>query len=142
MQPGGAVELLGEVIARGWENFTARPTGSLNLRFLIQPALAMFLGIRAGLNDARTGRRPYLWAAVTCHGRRWDLLKDALNGLRMPLLVAALLDAIYQTVTHQGIYMLELLFTVVLLALVPYSVVRGLANRFARLRLRWRRSET
>lgn len=136
------MELLAEMIARGWENFTARPTGSLNLRFLIQPALAMFLGIRAGLIDAQAGRRPYLWAAVTCHGHRWELLKDALKGLRMPLLVAALLDSIYQTVTHEAIYLLELLFTVLLLALVPYSVVRGLANRFARLRLRWRRSET
>ncbi len=136
------MELLAEMIARGWDNFTARPTGSLNLRFFIQPALAAFLGIRAGLKDARAGRTPYLWATVTGHGRRWALLKDALKDLRTPLLIAALLDAIYQSITHEAIYLFELLFTIMLLAFVPYTIVRGIVNRLARLRLRWRRSET
>ena len=136
------MELLAEMIARSWDNFTARPTGSLNLRFFIQPALAAFLGIRAGLKDARAGRAPYLWATVTGHGHRWALLKDALKDLRTPLLIAALLDAIYQSITHEAIYLFELLFTIALLALVPYSIVRGIVNRLANLRLRWRRSES
>ena len=136
------MDLLAELIARGWENFTARPSGSLSLRFYIQPVLAAFLGLRAGLKDARSGQPPYLWATVTRHGHRWAMLKDALKDLRMPLLLAALLDAIYQSIAHKGIYLLELLFTIVLLALVPYVIVRPIVNRLATLRLRWRRSHT
>jgi hypothetical protein len=136
------MDLLAEIIARGWDNFIARPTGSLNLRFFIQPALAAFLGMRAGLKDARSGQAPFLWATVTRHGHRWALLKDALNDLRMPLLVAAALDALYQIIVHQYIYFLELLFTILLLAFVPYVIARAIVNRLATLRLRWRRSGT
>jgi hypothetical protein len=79
---------------------------------------------------------------VTRHGHRWALLKDALNDLRMPLLVAAALDALYQIIVHQYIYFLELLFTILLLAFVPYVIARAIVNRLATLRLRWRRSGT
>ena len=46
-----------------------------------------------------------------------------------PFLVSAVLDAIYQLITHRFIYPLELLFTATLLALVPYLILRGPVNR-------------
>ena len=50
----------------------------------------------------------------------------------MPFFVSIALDIIYQIIVHQFIYPLELLFTATLLALVPYFVLRGPANRVAR----------
>jgi hypothetical protein len=50
-----------------------------------------------------------------------------------PLLVAIVLDCIYQLVTVRFIYPLELLFTATLLALIPYIVSPGPFNRIARL---------
>src|SRR5438477_12740315 len=54
-----------DMVARGWENFVARPRGPLNLRFIIQPTLASIIALRAGLKDANAGRPAYLWAVFT-----------------------------------------------------------------------------
>jgi hypothetical protein len=32
-----------DMVARGWENLLARPTGNLNLRFILQPTIAAAL---------------------------------------------------------------------------------------------------
>ena len=61
---------------------------------------------------------------------------------RRPFLVAIALDAVYQIITVQFIYPLELLFTATLLALAPYAVLRGPINRLARLFLTGSRPPT
>lgn len=121
-----------ETVLRGWEGFLGRPAGPLNVRFLIQPALASLLAVRAGLEDARARRPAFLWAAVTHRPRRRALLIGALRDLRMPLCLATALDVVYQVVVHRGVYAVELVFTVAVLALVPYVLVRGPTNRVAR----------
>jgi hypothetical protein len=122
-----------EMIARGWENFLTRPEGPINFRFLIQPTLASIIAIRAGLKDAKMGRPPYLWDALTNSAYRGELLRGGWKDMRTPFLIAATLDAVYQTIEHQAIYLFELLFTATLLALVPYVILRGPVNRIARL---------
>jgi hypothetical protein len=122
-----------DMISRGWDNFLARPTGTLNLRFILQPTMAGLLAFRAGLQDARQGRRGYLWALMTDRQRRVQLLHEGWRGARTPFLVAIVLDCVYQLVTHRFIYPLELLFTATLLALVPYALLRGPFNRLARI---------
>ena len=69
-----AMSMITDMIARGWENFLARPTGSLNLRFILQPTIATIIAVRAGMKDAREGRPAYLWAAFTNSEHRWQLL--------------------------------------------------------------------
>jgi hypothetical protein len=108
-----------DMIGRGWDNFLARPKGSLNLRFIVQPTIAGLLALRAGIQDARQGRRGYLWALLSNSERRLQLLHEGWRGARTPFLVAIVLDCIYQLVTVQFIYPLELLFTATLLALIP-----------------------
>ena len=49
------MSVLLEMIGRGWENFLARPNGSLSLRFYVQPTMASLLALRAGIEDARQG---------------------------------------------------------------------------------------
>jgi hypothetical protein len=130
------MSLITEVIERGWENFTARPSGPLSFRFIIQPLLASIIAIRAGLSDAREGRPPYLWRALTDKAYRGELLRGGWKDMRTPILVSASLDAVYQVIVHRGIYLLELLFTATLLALLPYVILRGPVNRLARRFLR------
>jgi hypothetical protein len=122
-----------DMVSRGWENFLARPNGPLNLRFILQPTMAGLLALRAGIQDAREGRQGYLWAMLTDSQRRFQLLHEGWRGARTPFLVAIALDCVYQLVTQRFIYPLELLFTATLLALVPYALLRGPFNRFARL---------
>jgi hypothetical protein len=122
-----------DAIARGWENFIARPDGPLNVRFLIQPAMAITIAVRAGLKDAREGRPAYLWKVFTNPAHRRDLLRGGWKDARRLFLLSVILDAIYQIFVHQSVYVFELLFTATLLALVPYLVLRGPVNRLARL---------
>ncbi|MGH9460385.1 MAG: hypothetical protein ACRD1X_04155, partial [Vicinamibacteria bacterium] len=113
-----------EAIARGWENFIARPDGPLNIRFLLQPAVAISIAVRAGLKDAREGRPAYLWEVFTNPAHRRDLLQGAWQDGRRLFLISVILDVIYQIIVHRYIYVFELLFTATLLALVPYFVLR------------------
>jgi len=53
--------------------------------------------------------------------------------MRMPLFVSAALDAIYQVFEHQGIYFFEMVFTAIVLAAVPYVLVRASASRAAQV---------
>ena len=129
----GAMSVLLEMIGRGWENFLARPNGSLSLRFYIQPTMASLLALRAGIEDARQGRQGYLWAILTRPERRLQLLHEGWRGAMTPFLLALVLDCIYQIMTIRFVYPLELLFTATLLALVPYALLRGPFNRLARL---------
>ena len=93
-----------DMIGRGWDNFLARPKGSLNLRFIVQPTIAGLLALRAGIQDARQGRQGYLWAILSKPERRLQLLHEGWRGARTPLLVAIVLDCIYQLVTVQFVY--------------------------------------
>ena len=58
------MSILLEMLGRGWDNFLARPSASLSLRFYIQPTMAGLLALRAGIQDAREGRQGYLWAML------------------------------------------------------------------------------
>jgi hypothetical protein len=129
---GSATSAIADIVVRGWENFLARPEGPLNLRFVLQPTIATIMALRAGLKDAREGRPAYLWAAFTSPECRSQLLHGGWKDMRTMFLISASLDAVYQVMVHRGIYLLELLFTATLLALVPYLVLRGPVNRVAR----------
>ena len=95
------MSMIVDMVARGWDNFIARPTGSLNLRFVIQPTIAPILAVRAGLRDARASRPAYLWAAITNPDYRWQLLHSGWKEMATPFLVAATLDAVYQLITQR-----------------------------------------
>jgi hypothetical protein len=127
------MSFLSETIGRGWDNFLARPDGPLSLRFYVQPTMAGLLALRSGIQDAREGRKGYLWALLANPGRRLQLLHEGWRGAMTPFLVAILLDAVYQLMTVRFVYPLELLFTGTVLALIPYALLRGPFNRLARL---------
>jgi hypothetical protein len=127
-----AMSTVSDMIVRGWTNFVARPQGALSFRFILQPTIAAILALRTGYKDAAQNRPAYLWAAITEPAYRSQLLHGGWKDMRTPFLISATLDAIYQLVTHRFIYPLELLFTATLLALVPYLILRGPANRVAR----------
>lgn len=128
--------MLQDVLARGWADFVGRLDGPMHFRFIVQPLVAMLLGVRAGLRDARAGEPPFLSAVARLPERRRERMMSALGDLTTVLIVAAVLDAAYQLVVHRGIYLFELLLTVAVLALVPYALVRGPAARLVAWRQR------
>lgn len=129
-------------LARIWENLGGRIDGPLSFRLTLQPVMAIFFAIRAGLKDARRGRPAYFWTILTCADERRALLHEGWKDVMKVFLLALVLDVVYQLIVFRWLYPLELLIVAVLLACVPYLLVRGPANRiatFLRLRDRPRR---
>jgi hypothetical protein len=104
----------------------------MSFRFLIQPAVAIFFAVRAGLKDARQNEPPFLWAVLSNTGSRRKRLRQIWMDVGTVFIVALILDSIYQIIVHAGIFTLELLITATVLALVPYALSRGLVTRIAR----------
>lgn len=124
---------MNEIVVRLWHNITARLTGPMNLRLIIQPTVATILAVRAGLRDAHQNRPAFLWVVLRNSAHRRDLLRQGRKYVGKVFFVAVILDVIYQLIVHRGVYLLELLITAVTLAIVPYVLLRGPISRIARM---------
>jgi hypothetical protein len=124
---------MNDIFARIWENLNARLTGPMNFRFIIQPTVAMILAIRAGLRDAHQNRPAFLWAVLWNPAHRAKLLREGWKDVGKVFLLAAILDGIYQLIVHRGVYILELLITALVLAVIPYVLFRGPISRIAKM---------
>ena len=113
----------------------AEPSGTpVRFRLIFQPLMAALVAIRHGLKDARTGRSPYFWTVLRDPRRRVKRLNEGLNGTARIILLALAMDTIYQVIVLKWFYPTEAVGVAVLLAFVPYLVIRGPAARLAR---RW-----
>lgn len=121
-----------DTIARLFNDILGRLDGPLHFRFFLQPAMAIFFAIRDGLRDAREGRPAYFWSLFSEPALRRDLLRDGWKSISKVFIIAAVLDLIYQLIVLRWFYPLETLLVAVLLALVPYLLVRGAVNRIKR----------
>jgi len=110
-----------------------RIAGPGAFRFVVQPLVATFLGTRDGVRDARAGREPYLRTLLLRRSERRALLRSALLSISNLILIAILLDAIFQWVIFRRVYPAAALLIGPLLICVPYSVARSLANRGAKI---------
>jgi hypothetical protein len=120
-----------DVLARIWEDLGGRVGGPLSFRLLLQPLVAMVLAIRAGLEDARTGRPAYLWSIATSSDHRRELLREGWKAVAKVFVIAVIIDAVYQVMVFRWVYPGELLIVAFLLACVPYLLIRGPANLIA-----------
>jgi hypothetical protein len=126
-----------EMFSRGWGDLIARDSGPLHLRLILQPLVAVAFATRGGWRDAAQGRGPFFWRLVGEPSRRRELLRELWRDVGKLFLVAVVLDVVYQLVVLHWFYPVQTLIVAVALAIVPYLMVRGLANRIAtRLRPR------
>ncbi|HEU0052535.1 MAG TPA: hypothetical protein VFQ39_05130 [Longimicrobium sp.] len=121
-----------DLIARIGEDLVLRLHGPLTFRFVFQPAMAVILAVRAGLADARAERPAYLWAVLTNREHRREIVRGGWQDVAKIFLLAVVLDVIYQLIAFHRLYPLEVLIVAFILAVVPYSLVRGPVNRIAR----------
>ncbi len=110
----------------------ARVSGPMKFRLLLQPCMAAFFAVRAGLADAKAGKPPYFWGLVSDQGQRADMLKDGWKSVGRIFILALVLDAVYQIIVIRFIYPGEMIIVAFVLAIVPYLILRGLVTRVAR----------
>jgi hypothetical protein len=122
-----------DILARIAENLVGRMHGPLTLRLLLQPAVAIFFAVRAGLRDAREDRPPYFWALLYNADHRRAMLRDGWHDVSKVFVIAIILDIIYQVLVVRWVYPGETLIVAAILALVPYLLFRGAVTRVMRL---------
>jgi hypothetical protein len=120
---------LNDAVARIWENLGGRVSGPLSFRLILQPMMAAILATRAGIQDARAGRPPYLWTILMNAHDRAELLREGWKAVARIFALAVIMDVPYQMLELRWVYPIELLIVAVLLACVPYVLVRGLVSR-------------
>jgi hypothetical protein len=121
-----------EYFARIWEMLIGRVGGPLTLRLFLQPTVAAIFAIRAGLRDAREGRAPYFfWAVFTNRARRPELFRLVWRDVGKVFSVAFILDVIYELKVYRWVYPGQALIVAVVLAIVPYLLIRGPVTRIA-----------
>ena len=116
------------------EGFEARITGPGKGRFVLQPLVAIALGTRDGIADAKHGKPPYYIRILFTSEPTLDLLKTSLKRIGTPLALGIVLDMILQWVIFQSVLLLPAILAGAILVALPYSLARGLSNRVAR---RW-----
>lgn len=122
-----------DLFSRGWDELIARDSGPLHVRLVLQPLVATILAIRSGLNDAREGRPLFFWALALEPEQRRPLLRHLWKDVGKLFVFACVLDVVYQLLVLRWVYPLQTVIVATVLAILPYLVFRGLANRMGRI---------
>jgi len=116
------------------EDIPKRLAGPGRFRFLFQPMIAILLGVRSGLADARKGRPPYLYGVLFHTGVRRELVRSGFESVANLLMMGILLDSLFQWVLIGASYPGAALIVGPALIVLPYSIARALSNRLVRAR--------
>ena len=120
-------------LSRILTDLMGRLTGPLTLRLYLQPGMAVLFAVRDGLKDAKAGRPPFLWTVFSSAENRPALIRDGWKSIGRVFVLAIVLDLIYQFRVFRWVYPVETLDVALILAVLPYALLRGPVNRLARL---------
>ena len=118
-----------EFLTHTFQDLVGRAYGPMNIRLVIQPLIAGFLAIRAGLRDARAGNPPYFWALAFDPEHRHELLRQGWKDIAKIFVAALVLDLIYQVIALHEIRFGQALPVAILLAVIPYLLLRAPVTR-------------
>jgi hypothetical protein len=126
----------GRIYLFSWEflaDLPARLTGPGRLRFILQPATAIILGLRGGLADARAGRPPYVMGLLLDPLHRREYVRTGLTNIRDLIAVGIVLDVVAQFLIFRQVHPGAALLIGPVLITAPYAFARAVANRVARM---------
>lgn len=125
-----------DYLHRFFTDLVARSDGPMTFRFYLQPTMAFIAALHDGIKDARIGREPY-WVHFARSDRQGRIASwhESVTAVTRVLLLGVVMDVIYQfRVFGKFEYPLETFVIAVVLAFVPYILLRGPVARIAR---RW-----
>ena len=130
------------IIQRYFEDLYGRVTGPLTFRLILQPGMALFFAIRDGLRDARAENPAYFWALFTGSENRVELIRSGWRSIARVFILAIIMDVIYQIIVFRWFYPFETGLVAIVLAVIPYLLMRGTINRIAHRTRRWEHKRT
>ena len=123
-----------EFFARVWTDLISRVQGPMHARLLVQPLVACIFAVRSGMRDVREHKPPFFWSQAFLPDNRDNLRRQAWKDIGKLLIVIVILDVIYQFIRLHMIYPGEAIIVALLLAVIPYMVVRSAVTRIAGLK--------
>ncbi|MBV6477703.1 MAG: hypothetical protein HGGPFJEG_00446 [Ignavibacteria bacterium] len=118
-----------EFFIRFFENLGLKLHGPMKFRFILQPLVALFFAIKAGLRDSKKGSAPFVPGLIKEKEQRRTLLKQSWTDVGKVFIFALIMDIVFQLIVLKTIYPAEAVLTAILLAFIPYFIFRGPANR-------------
>jgi len=115
------------------DDLPKRLKGPGRLRFILQPLVAIVLGIRGGRADAAAGRPPYVKGVLFDSQHRKELLRSGLAAIRDLVAMGIIMDSVSQYLIYGEVHPGAALLVGPVLITVPYTVSRALARRLAML---------
>lgn len=115
-----------------WRDLTGRGLfgGKFQVRLFLQPLVALVVGARLGVRDAKQGKEdPFFMSLVRGKQDRWPLLKQGIRDAIVPLCVAFILDGILQRMILGHVRLLGAVIVGALLVFLPFMIGRGLGHR-------------
>jgi len=113
------------------EDLPMRFTGPGRFRFILQPTIAIILGVRGGLADAKAGNPPFLVGLFFAGGRRAELLRSGAAAIGNLVAVGIILDIVFQLVLYHSVHPAAALVVGPILICLPYALSRALTTRTA-----------
>jgi hypothetical protein len=115
-----------------WQGILETAHGRGQFRFILQPAVAILLGIRLGIADAKAHDQPFLMRMLVKGEHKARIAKEAAKSVLIPFVIAVLLDALLQYITLDRVRPLAAVVVGALLIWLPFSISRSLTNRIYR----------
>ncbi|WP_373044434.1 hypothetical protein [Vulgatibacter sp.] len=115
------MELLLALLAQANEPFS--------FRFVVQPIMALLLGLRDARLDAKAGSRPYLLSLFERGQPARTRLKEGMRAVALPFAIAVVLDGVVQLLAGDRVRLWHAVVIGILLIGLPYVLARGLGNR-------------
>jgi hypothetical protein len=114
------------------EDLPKRLTGPGRFRFILQPLIAILLGIRGGRADAKVGRPPFVIGVLFDAQHRKELLRSGLEAVRNLVAMGIILDAISQLLIYRQVHPGAALVVGPVLIGLPYALARAVTTRLVR----------
>ena len=109
-----------------------RIDGPMSFRFYLQPVMAIFLAVRDGRADAKAGRTPFFLSLFTEPEHRRQRIREGWKAISRVFFLAVVLDLGYQFLKMPQLRLAGAILVAVILAIIPYVLLRGVANRATR----------
>ena len=107
----------------------ARVAGPMSFRFILQPLMAVLLGMRDGKLDAKAGTPPFIFDLIFNPEHRKKDFASAIKSLLKPMIIGFVIDLIAQYLIFQHIRLIPALIVGVGVIALPYALSRGVTNR-------------